>query len=378
MRIMVSSDDSSLTARIHEILLRRGYECPASQVVSLDEAIDRTVQVRPDVLVLVLPPDPEAGFAILRDIRGMTQARIIVIGAVSDPKMILQAMRDGAHHYLDQEELSSELTTSLQQLTANFTQPTERGRVISVLGPSGGSGSSTLSVNIATTLSRLHQRCALFDFKLECGDLATLLDLEPEHTLADFCKNSERMDAQMFEQCFAQHSSGVHLLAAPGTYREVQSVTPQDLRKALSMARDMFAYLVIDLDHSYRKEQIQALLQSDIVLIVLRLDFTALLHTQRALHFLKEIGIDTHRIRLIVNRYRRPKELRVSQVEDSLKMKVTYFVPDDPKTIIRANNKGIPVVLFKPRARVSRSIVEIAMSVNGAHISAENYDGSNR
>ena len=144
------------------------------------------------------------------------------------------------------------------------------------------------------------------------------------------------------------------------------------------MARDMFPYLVIDLDHSYRREQTQALLQSDIVLIVLRLDFTALLHTQRTLHFFKEIGVDTHRIRLIVNRYRRPKELRVSQIEDSLKMKVSYFVPDEPKTIIRANNKGIPVVLFKPNARVSRSIVEIAMSVNGAHVFNENKDGSNR
>jgi MinD-like ATPase involved in chromosome partitioning or flagellar assembly len=42
-------------------------------------------------------------------------------------------------------------------------------------------------------------------------------------------------------------------------------------------------------------------------------------------------------------------------------------VPNDPRSVNRANNSGVLVVLEKPRAAVSRSIVELAVSVNGRY-----------
>jgi pilus assembly protein CpaE len=83
------------------------------------------------------------------------------------------------------------------------------------------------------------------------------------------------------------------------------------------------------------------------------------------LEHLADIGIDRERVRLVVNRYGQPKELPASSAEQALGVKVLHYIPDDPKTINRANNKGIPVVLESPKARVSRSITQIAMSVNG-------------
>ena len=68
-------------------------------------------------------------------------------------------------------------------------QPSEAGRMIAVLAPSGGSGSSTLAVNVATVLAKEHKSAALIDLKLQAGDLAALLDLKPTYTLADLCQN---------------------------------------------------------------------------------------------------------------------------------------------------------------------------------------------
>src|SRR5439155_66987 len=87
---------------------------------------------------------------------------------------------------------------------------TRPGRAIALLAPSGGSGSSTLAVNVAVSLAREHKSAALFDLKLQAGDLAALLDLKPNHTLADLCQNSARMDRAMFERSLVRHSSGVH------------------------------------------------------------------------------------------------------------------------------------------------------------------------
>jgi MinD-like ATPase involved in chromosome partitioning or flagellar assembly len=42
-------------------------------------------------------------------------------------------------------------------------------------------------------------------------------------------------------------------------------------------------------------------------------------------------------------------------------------VPDDPKTVNRANNNGVPMVLEAPSAKVSRSLAKLAANVNGRH-----------
>lgn len=367
MRVIVASDNEAVSGSIRQLLQVRGYECSAASVVPLHQAVDRTVRQKPEVLVLVVPDNPTNAFGVLREVRSMTQARVLVVGPASDAQLILQVMREGAHQYLDRNQLVLELTSALQRLAADGAPRARRGHMISVLGPSGGCGSSTLAVNVATVLAKVHGQCGLFDLKLESGDLATLLDLDPAHSLADFCSNVSRMDMRMFDQCLANHPSGVRLLAAPDSIDDATQVTPQSVRKALSMARDVFSYVVVDMDHTYGDVQAQSLFQSNVILLVMRLEFAALRHVRRTLSYLKKLGITTDRVCLVVNRFRKSKELRISQVEDALGIRVKHTIPDDPRTVARANNKGVPFVLDRPSAAVSRSLVDVSSSVNGAY-----------
>ena len=105
----------------------------------------------------LLTPDPERALAVMRDIRRRTAARILAVGPATDTKLVLRAMREGASEYLDQGELQAELSEALQRLEASGTA----GRIIALLAPSGGSGASTLAVNVATVLAQKHSRCAL-------------------------------------------------------------------------------------------------------------------------------------------------------------------------------------------------------------------------
>jgi pilus assembly protein CpaE len=111
----------------------------------------------------------------------------------------------------------------------------------------------------------------------------------------------------------------------------------------------------------------QALRQADVILLVLRLDFTSLRNARRTLDHLEHVGIDKERVRLVVNRYRRPKEVPVAKAEEALGVKFFHFVPDDPWAVNRANNNGVPVVLEAPSARVSKSVTRLAISINGHH-----------
>jgi pilus assembly protein CpaE len=241
----------------------------------------------------------------------------------------------------------------------------KEGRVIAVLAPSGGSGSSTLAANIATVLAQKHKASILVDLKLETGDLAALLDLKPTHTIADLCQNMARIDRVMFERSLARHSSGVHLLASPLQFSDVSFVTAEGVRKTLGMARLIFPYVVMDLDHSFHPEQVEALRQANLVLIVFRLDFASLRHARRTLDYLDKLGIGRDRIQFVVNRYGQPKEVPFAKAEEALGVKISHYIPDDPKSVNRANNDGVPLVIESPSSRVSRSVEKLAASVNG-------------
>jgi pilus assembly protein CpaE len=216
-------------------------------------------------------------------------------------------------------------------------------------------------------LAKEHKSSVLVDLKLEVGDLAALLDLKPTHTLADLCQNVQRMDRVMFEHSLVKHSSGVQLLAAPRMYADVPLVTAEGVRQALVLARSLAPYVVVDLDHSFDDEQIQVLRMADVILLLIRLDFSSLRNARRTLEYLGQLGVDTEHVRLVVNRSGMPKEVPASKAEDALGVKIFHYIPDEPRTVNRANNNGIPVVLEAPTAKVSKSVTRLAFSINGRH-----------
>jgi pilus assembly protein CpaE len=365
MQAFLVSDQESQSIKVRQLLLRTGADCPAARVLSLDLAAAHLTMERPDLVVIVLSPDPEKALNVLAEVRAVAPARVLAIGPASDPKLIRRAYQLGASDYVDEFELETELVGALSRLKGEASLPAETGRTIAVLGPSGGCGASTLAVNVATVLAKHHKKALLFDLKLEAGDLAALLDVRPTYTLADLCQNASRLDRVMFERSLAQHESGVHLLAPPRNIADTRYITPEGVRQALSLGRALFPYVILDLDHSFRDEQVQSLRQADLVLLVLRLDFTALRNTQRTLDYLGQIGIARDRVRLVVNRYGQPKEVPAAKAEEALGVKIFHYVPDDPKTVNRANNNGVPVVLESPSAKVSKSVSQLAVSING-------------
>jgi pilus assembly protein CpaE len=367
MQALIVSDHEPTTLAVRELLLREGIDCPAANLSSLGLAADHLTRARPDLIVVALVPDADRALAAVAQLHLLTQVPLLAVGPAADSRLVLRALRSGATDYVDAADLEAELRGVLGRLQSALPTRAEPARTIAVLAPSGGSGSSTLAANIATVLAKEHQSALLVDLKLHTGDLAALLDLKPTHTLAELCRNLASMDRIMLERSLVRHASGVHLLAPPRTFADAELVTADGVRQALNLGRMLFPYVVIDLDHSFGPEQLQALGMADLVLVVLRLDFTCLRNTQRTLDYLNRLGVPQDRVRVVVNRYGQAKEVPASKAEEALGVKVFHYVPEDAKTVNRANNSGVPIVLESPWAKVSRSLTNLAHNVNGRH-----------
>ena len=99
-------------------------------------------------------------------------------------------------------------------------------------------------------------------------------------------------------------------------------VKPDGVGLALTFARASFPFVVVDLDHSFREEQWVVLRQSDVILIVLRLDFSSLRNARRAIEHLEAQGVGRDKLRLVVNRYGQPQEVPAAKAEEALGLKV--------------------------------------------------------
>ncbi|WP_165250971.1 AAA family ATPase [Paludisphaera soli] len=371
MPCFIVADDESIANRIRAVLGFHKRDCPKANVLPSDQASARLSREQGvQLVVAALPPDPAAALELSTRLAPHCGGALLVVGPTTDVRLVVQALRGGARDYLDKADLEIELAAALKRMDSSAHNGASRAKVIAILAPSGGSGASTIAANLAAALAAEHGSAAMFDLKLEAGDLAALLDLKPTYTLADLCKTAAPFDGVMLERSFARHDSGVHLLAAPRRLADAGLVRPEGVARALDLSRSIFPVVVADVDHTYRDEQLAALREADLLLITFRLDFNSLRNVHRSLEHLTRLGVAGDRIRLAVNRAGQPGEVPRAKAEEALGGAIAFSVPDDPKTVARANNNGVPFVIEAPTSKVARSLVQIARALSPAQAEA--------
>jgi pilus assembly protein CpaE len=85
----------------------------------------------------------------------------------------------------------------------------------------------------------------------------------------------------------------------------------------------------------------------------------------RLLAYLDDLGIDRERVRLIVNRMMPKVKFREKDVEAALKMPVASTIPEGARHLSHAVQRGVPLVLDRPRSPVANSLFHLAASLNG-------------
>ena len=127
------------------------------------------------------------------------------------------------------------------------------------------------------------------------------------------------------------------------------------MRQVLGFARAAFPYVLVDLDRVLRPEQLSAVVQLDLLLLPMRLDIASLHSARRLIETLNRAGFHDDRVIVVASRYGQSKELPVGKVEQALGLAIRHHIPDAPADINLAGNKGVPVVLERPRRGYPRA-----------------------
>jgi len=329
--------------------------------------INDALRTRADVVLLDLTSQPEERLNAARDMLDCQPRHMIAIGPSDNAQLILGALQAGVGRYVDFHSLRSQLPIELNRLRDAPAVTSQAGVVFAVLGASGGCGASTIATNMAASLlasKPTRGRSLVMDLNLVGGDVAALLNLRPERTLADFCMHTAQADQTLFEKCITKHDSGLDVLAAPLDYRDLGKVTAKGVRKAISMARSNHEYVVLDVARDYSAVSTQALMQASVITLIMRLDFLSLRQSVRVLRYLNDIGLPSDIIRVVINATGNAG-VRPADVERTLKLPIMCTIPEELKVVRESVNRGVAMVSDRPRSRISLALNGLTASLSG-------------
>jgi pilus assembly protein CpaE len=108
---------------------------------------------------------------------------LIVVASALDPTLMLEAMRSGVTECVT-EIGRGDLEAAISRLVSQRSTPTAAGEVFAFLGAKGGTGTTTIAVNAATTLSTIASTL-LIDMHIAGGDAALFLGADPGFSVID-------------------------------------------------------------------------------------------------------------------------------------------------------------------------------------------------
>jgi pilus assembly protein CpaE len=239
-----------------------------------------------------------------------------------------------------------------------------RGKIVSVYSPKGGTGCTTLAVNLALTLNNTETKVALVDGNLQFGDVAVFVNEQGKNTVVDLAPRAEELDTEIIEEVMIKHSStGLHILAAPSRPEYAEKVTSSQFSKVLEYLTYLYAYVVVDTTPTLTDVTLATIDVSDIIVLVTTQDIPSIKNCRLFLDLLNNLGINRERVMFIMNRFDKKTNITPDRVSDNLKQKIALVIPMDDATTVKAVNRGVPFVLDNKTQPAARGIFALAEAV---------------
>jgi pilus assembly protein CpaE len=306
-----------------------------------------------EALLVVCRDESESALELVRRAQVNYPGRPVVVVCEGSPNGFLRkAFRAGAEDVVEMTASQSAVDTYLALAKAVARRDSEavataHGRVITVLGPKGGTGKTLVSTNLAVALSTGEGRAVVVDLDLQFGDVGLAMGMRPERTMYDLALSGGAPDKTKLDGYLAEHSSGAAALLAPTRPDQAPAVTPDRIREILRILKTAVPYVVVDTPPALSPEVIAALDESTDVCIVTMLDAPSLKNTKIALETLQLMGVTTP-IRVVLNRSDSNVGITHTDVVRILGRAPDILIPSS-RDVVRSVNAGEPIVLDMSR-----------------------------
>ena len=187
------------------------------------------------------------------------------------------------------------------------------GRSIAFIGAKGGVGSSTMSHNIAWTMSTLFSsEVVVADLDLPFGTANINFDQDPAQGIAEAVYSPERIDEVYLDRLLAQCAERLSLLAAPSTLDRVYDFDVDAFARIIDTAQRSAPLVVLDVPHVWTAWSKNTLQQADEIVITAMPELANLRNAKNLVDLLKKLRPNDAPPKLIINQAGIPKRTEIS------------------------------------------------------------------
>jgi pilus assembly protein CpaE len=400
IRVLIVDDIPETRDHLTKLL---GFESDIEVVGSAasgGEAIEQSVRLKPDVVLMDINMPDMDGIATTEQLAArVPTAAVVMMSVQGEADYLRRSMLAGAREFLVKPFSSDELTASIRQVHARerdkqsriAVAPTstgaaaaagdrEPGMVVAVFSPKGGVGRTTIAVNLAVAAAtELGKKVTLVDGSFQFGDVGVLLNLNPKNkSIADLVPELEAGEPESLDTFVINHSAGIRVLLAPPSPEMAELITPAAVRKVVESLRLDNDLVVVDCTSSFNDSTLAILDTADVILTMLSLEITSIKNMRLFLEVAEQLGYESGKVRLVLNRADSTLGIRVADVEHSIGRKVDHTIVSDGRSVVYALNRGVPFFLSNKEAQVSQDILRLATAVVGAREEVEVADDGQR
>jgi len=348
------------------------------------EGIELSRETKPDVILMdINMPDMDGITATELIRRSNPFIQIVILSVQGDPNYMRRAMLAGARDFLTKPPAVDELTAAIRRAGKMAhderakTSPQAQvsgsgvvslaatsagyGKVIVVYSPKGGTGCTTLAINLAVTLQNNETPVALVDGNLQFGDIAVFLNEQSKNSVIDLAPRADELDPEIIEEVMIRHNtSGVMVLASPSRPEYAENVVPDQFSKVLQYLRRMFSYVIVDAASSLSDVTLTAIDSSDALILITTQDIPSIKNARLFLDLIDAMKISRRRILFVMNKFDKRIGITPEKIGESFKQEIVAVLPADERVIIPSINRGVPFMLGDHSRPISRSYLSLA------------------
>ncbi|MBN1220923.1 MAG: response regulator [Anaerolineae bacterium] len=360
--ILVIDDDKSILRLLEFTIRRAGHNMiPCTDSV---QGLAQAEAQKPDLIVADVMMPNMTGYEFCRQARSKSSLEdtpIIIFSARFQPVDKQTALEAGATDYLPKTTSPDQLIRRINELVAHTAKPAATRGVVGLFSLRGGSGVTSLAVNIAIVLARGHGKpTALVDLARLGGHAALMLGVRPTSNIAQALASTQaELTPEVIKPYLMSHNSGVYLLASSHVYGQELLLTDGRLAQLVAILKAGFAFTVLDTPCFWEPDFAPTLQQFDKIGLVLTPDMPSIQSTVIALRSLAQLGVTEDKIALVVNQIMPQGALPLETIQKAIKRPLAASIPYDPD-MVKAINSGQPLVLSNPDSGGATAIAGLA------------------
>jgi pilus assembly protein CpaE len=389
-RILVVDDIAETRENIRKLLQFESDVDVVGAARSGKEGIQLAQELDPDVVLMDINMPDIDGITATDVIRKKSPyIQVVILSVQSDQNYMRKAMLAGARDFLTKPPLGDELISAIRRAgemahaerakgaqqhlaavsaagssnaAANFA--VTKGKVITIYSPKGGTGCTTLAVNLAIALNNEDTRTALVDANLQFGDVAIFVNEQGKNTILELAPRVDELEPDVVEEILINHTaSGLRILAAPQRPEMADKISTDQFTKVVQYLQKMYAYIVVDTSHILSDMVLSMFDVSDVIVLATTQEIPSIKNARLFLDLLQTMGVAKDRVVFVMNRYDKRIGITPERVSESLNHEISVTIPLDEKVVITSVNRGVPFMLDNKAQPVGRGILSLAEAV---------------